>query len=459
MKKISLLLATMLVGMALLHAQGNDTLTSLRQSFPKSITAFKIMGNTKAVVVCDNASFLEFSNLSDIRDFGKAKDFAVTNGDTLWLNTDGIPVKTTLYIHIDSSAKATNIAFSGHSYGLVTGLVNGDVSISAKGHSRVVVSKGWGDTIRSGNISIQSTDSAFVNCISPLLADTISLSTRKASNIETNLVKCANLNCDENDIDNGVKFRKVYSMGDKKRGWQGGGLETVYSKGWECEGPSHWSSRCPDKEYPPKSSSRFVGDFNFLWGFNNWGSTPMSGLAKMDDAYELRTTPSSFQLELGFKYKVSHRITIGAALGYESDIYKFSNPYVTVNSKNNVKFLEIGDAPYSGDCKTRLVTRYITMPLFVRCRLGNSEWSVDMTVIPGLNYLSTHTGFKYQIDNDTEAKDFRNNTKNFINPYKLDLRLSFGWNFISFFIQPSLLPVFVNSDQKVYPIKIGIELI
>ena len=221
----------MLVGTALLHAQGNDTLTSLRQSFPKSITAFKIMGNTKAVVVCDNASFLEFSNLSDVRDFGKAKDFAVTNGDTLWLNTDGIPVKTTLYIHIDSSAKATNIAFSGHSYGLVTGLVNGDVSISAKGHSRVVVSKGWGDTIRSGNISIQTTDSAFVNCISPMLADTISLSTDKASNIETNLVKCAILNCDENDIDNGVKFRKVYSVGDKKNGIFGGDKETAFSKG------------------------------------------------------------------------------------------------------------------------------------------------------------------------------------------------------------------------------------
>lgn len=51
---------------------------------------------------------------------------------------------------------------------------------------------------------------------------------------------------------------------------------------------------------------------------------------------------------------------------------------------------------------------------------------------------------------------FRDNPKNFVNPYKLDIRFTFGWKLINIFIQPSLLPVFINTDQKVYPIKIGI---
>ena len=447
----------MLIGTALLHAQGNDTLTSLRQSFPKSITAFKIMGNTKAVIVCDNASFLEFSNLSDVRDFGKAKDFAVTNGDTLWLNTDGIPVKTTLYIHIDSSAKATNIAFSGHSYGLVTGLVNGDVSISAKGHSRVVVSKGWGDTIRSGNISIQTTDSAFVNCISPLLADTISLSTKKASNIETNLVKCAILKCNENDIDNGIKFRKVYSQGDKRYNDFGGKKEMLYSKGWEASVNSIWSGRLPgDSIYNNYFNRHFDLGLRFLWGFNNWGSSPYNGLAKMDGAYELRTTPSSFQIELTIDYSPTDWFKIFSGIGYESDIYYFDNPYVTLNKDNDVKFLEIGNQPYEGTCKSRLVTRYVTFPISTAFSIYEG-WFFTLSIIPGLNFQTSHTGFKYKIkDDDTRIKFREGTSHDFINPYKLDARLTIGWKQLKFFIQPSLLPVFINNDQKVYPIKIGI---
>ena len=455
MKKISLFLATMLMGTALLHAQGNDTLTSLRQSFPKSITGFKIMGNTKAVFVCDNASFLEFSNLSDVRDFGKAKDFAVTNGDTLWLNTDGIPVKTTLYIHIDSSAKATNIAFSGHSYGLVTGLVNGDVSISAKGHSRVVVSKGWGDTIRSGNISIQTTDSAFVNCISPLLADTISLSTRKASNIETNLVKCAILNCDENDIDNGVKFRKVYSVGDKKNGIFGGDKETAFSKGWEVSKNGHFSGTMPEND-----SSSWIDmalGVSFLYGFNNWGSNPINGLGKMEDAYELRTTPSSYQLELVLSFYPTKKISVGGGVGYESDVYHFRNPFVTFNDDNDVKFLEISNPPYEGICETRLVTRYVTFPIFFGYSINNN-FGLYLTLVPGLNHLSSYTGLKSTFKNGNNESGIADNPNDFINRYKLDVRFTFAWRHLRFFIQPSLLPVFVNSDKKVYPIKIGIAI-
>ena len=433
-----------------------DSATSLRQNFQKNITNFKISGNTKVVFVCDNANFLEFPEVSDVQEFGNAKNFVGAVGDTMWLNTDALPFRTTIYVHVDSTVKGMNATFGGNSYGLVTGLVRGTVGITAKDHSRVVISKMYGDTIKSKIVSIYATDSAFVNVISPLVADTISLETQKAANIETNLVKCITLYSTEGEIDNGVKYRKVYSMGDKKRGYYGGNLETVYSKGWETSGLSHWSNKCPDIESNTNKGRihkpRLDLVLDFAWGFNNWGSNPINGLAKMDDAYELRTTPSSFQLELGVKYKPAKRFHLLASIGYESDVYYFNNPYVTPNEG----ILEINDnTPMEGNCKTRFVTRYVNFPISFWYKF-NDEWHMSLGVIPGLNYLSSHTGFKYKIKNDDASMKFRDNPKDFVNPYKLDIRFTFGWKLINFFIQPSLLPVFINTDQKVYPIKIGI---
>ena len=455
MKKIILIFTAMFLSATAFSALRTDSATSLRQSFPKNITNFKISGNTKVVFVCDNANFLEFPEVSNVQEFGNAKNFVVAVGDTMWLNTDALPFRTTLYVHVDSTVKGMNATFGGKSYGLVTGLVHGTVGITAKDWSRVVISKIYGDTIKSKIVSIYATDSAFVNVISPLLADTISLETQKAANIETNLVKCITLYSTEGEIDNGVKYRKVYSMGDKKNGYYGGNLETVYSKGWETSGKSHWSNKCPGKggHNPLDLMSLNLG---FYWGFNNWGSNPINGLARMDGAYELRTTPSSFQLELKLTVYPSRKTSIGAGVGYESDIYYFNNPYVTLNTESDVKFLEINDnQPYEGTCKTRLVTRYITFPVTFTYMI-RPDWGAKISLIPGLNHLSSHTGMKYKIENDDNTMKFSDNPKDFVNRYKLDLRLAIRGKYFGFFIQPSLLPVFVNNDKKVYPIKIGI---
>ena len=181
MKKIILIFTAMFLSATAFSALRTDSATSLRQSFPKNITNFKISGNTKVVFVCDNANFLEFPEVSNVQEFGNAKNFVVAVGDTMWLNTDALPFRTTLYVHVDSTVKGMNATFGGKSYGLVTGLVHGTVGITAKDWSRVVISKIYGDTIKSKIVSIYATDSAFVNVISPLLADTISLEHRNES--------------------------------------------------------------------------------------------------------------------------------------------------------------------------------------------------------------------------------------------------------------------------------------
>jgi hypothetical protein len=150
------------------------------------------------------------------------------------------------------------------------------------------------------------------------------------------------------------------------------------------------------------------------------------------------------------------KLYFNAGLGYESDVYKFRNQYITVENDGNrhLAISELTDP--ESKCSTKLVTRYITFPIGLV--YSKSHFNASITLIPGVNYINSHTGLKYDIQNGDDNTYHKENPRNFINPYKLDVRFAFGYKYIHFFIQPSLLPVFINTEQKVYPIKIGIMI-
>lgn len=203
---------------------------------------------------------------------------------------------------------------------------------------------------------------------------------------------------------------------------------------------------------------------SLLWGFNNWGSNWFNGLNKMDGAYELRTSFSSWQFELSYAVIMTRHFYLDLGIGYESDIYKFNAPLVNID--NNGSFVDFPNSNYSSfisnnqlfdnthleDWSSRLVTRYFCLPIDIVFRFNN-YFKIGFAAIPALAFTSNHTGLKHEINTrNIEYQDVENISK-FINPYKLDVRFSMRFNHFGIFAQVATMSLF--KDKDVYPIKIG----
>ena len=195
--------------------------------------------------------------------------------------------------------------------------------------------------------------------------------------------------------------------------------------------------------------------FDFLWGFNNWGGSPFTGLMGMSDAgYSLRTSFSSYQLEGYYNLILTRHFNFGLGLGYESDIYKFSNDYVDYRAD---AFTAIDTLAAGGYYSTRFVTRYVQLPVHIGWRVKESShegFRIELAAIPALGWCGKHTGLKHEFHQDgTNLQDQRNLT-DAVNPFKLDVRLKLKFSGIGVFLQVATMPLFLDGT-KIYPIKLG----
>lgn len=203
----------------------------------------------------------------------------------------------------------------------------------------------------------------------------------------------------------------------------------------------------------------------FLWGFNNWGSNWYNGLNKMDGAYELRTSFSSWQLEFNYAIIVTRHFNLDIGIGYESDIYKFSTPLVDIdnngifqdrnitypNYSNYTTNNQVFDNTHLNDWSSRFVTRYFSLPIGIVFRFN--DFKIGFTAVPALSFISSHTGLKHEIDAKNIEYQDAENISNFITPYKLDLRFTLRYAHFGIFAQVATTSLFNNKD--VYPFKIG----
>ena len=197
---------------------------------------------------------------------------------------------------------------------------------------------------------------------------------------------------------------------------------------------------------------------DFLWGFNNWGGSPFTGLMGMSDAgYSLRTSFSSYQLEGYYNLILTRHFNFGLGLGYESDIYKFSNDYVDYRAD---AFTAIDTLAAGGYYSTRFVTRYVQLPVHIGWRVKESShegFRIELAAIPALGWCGKHTGLKHEFHQDgTNPQDQRNLT-DAVNPFKLDVRLKLKFGGIGVFLQVATMPLFLDGT-KIYPIKLGFFL-
>lgn len=210
-------------------------------------------------------------------------------------------------------------------------------------------------------------------------------------------------------------------------------------------------------------------NFDFHWAFTNWGDQWYNGLMKMDGPYNLRTSFSSYQLSENFAIVMTDHTKISLGIGYESDVYKFTDNYVSMDNtgafvaQNQAGVDAVSGVSGSnlGDWSSRFVTRYITMPIEFEYRDRGilKTFRLAVGVIPGLSFSSSHTGLKHELERrGRNYQDVQDGVSKFVNPYKLDVRLTFKRKAFGFFVQVPTLPVFVDTDTKVYPIKIGFML-
>ncbi len=211
-------------------------------------------------------------------------------------------------------------------------------------------------------------------------------------------------------------------------------------------------------------------NFDFHWGFNNWGDQWYNGLMKMEGAYNLRTSFSSYQLSENYAVVMTDHIKLSLGIGYESDVYKFTNNYVTMDATTGALAAQdqAGVDAVSGlagtnlgDWSSRFVTRYVTMPIEFEYRDKGvlKSFRLALGVIPGLSFSSSHTGLKHELERrGRNYQEVDEGVSKFVNPYKLDVRLTFKRKSFGMFLQVPTMPVFIDTDTKVYPIKIGFML-
>jgi hypothetical protein len=211
-------------------------------------------------------------------------------------------------------------------------------------------------------------------------------------------------------------------------------------------------------------------NFDFHWGFNNWGDQWYNGLMKMEGPYNLRTSFSSYQLSENYAIVMTPHTKLSIGIGYESDVYKFTDNYVSMDVTNGALMTQDQagvDAVCNvagsnlGNWSTRLVTRYVTMPIEFEYRDKGvlRNFRISLGVIPGLSFSSKNTGLKHELEQrGRNYQDSQSGVSRFINPYKLDVRLTFKRKGLGMFLQVPTLPVFVDTGAKVYPIKLGFML-
>lgn len=207
--------------------------------------------------------------------------------------------------------------------------------------------------------------------------------------------------------------------------------------------------------------------FSFLWGWNNWGSSPLNGLLSVPGGSELKTTFTSYQLNATFAFIARKHCEMSIGIGYESDKYNFRNAFVQI---------EDGDFVVSanpGNWINDVITRYVNIPVqftYFSEADHDDAFGIGLAIVPGFGIAAKTKGYFVPDPNqspDAHVSEQTLHINRYLNPVKCDVRVSFFFSGLSFFIQPSLLPVFNNGfidsgrdlwKRELIPFKMGFSI-
>lgn len=163
--------------------------------------------------------------------------------------------------------------------------------------------------------------------------------------------------------------------------------------------------------------------------------------------------------DLGFDVKINATswLAIHTGLGYESDIFRFSND---VNCSKTNEVYRINEDKTVNNPKCKLVARYVTMPLLLQFNVYK-DFSIFGGVIGGLNFRTSHTGFKrdYKDDSGKRIEESLGTKYNNFKPVKLDLQFGIAFEDYTIYMKQSLTNMFKdNREIALYPYSFGVSV-
>ena len=437
----------------------DDTLKVYRMNFTNKIDHLKFTGYCKVELVNDTVEYLECfdpSGNSTTMPKGITYGFRSNHGKFNHFSLETLPGVGRMRLHLVMNAATTIYTEDYAQVEVVCPAKLARMSVYAEDYSYVTLHALPGiDTIRARQMRLTAEDYSAVSVTTPCVADDFLF---KASDYaKVNVAYCFGTNLHSVEKDRAKVNVANFNVAN-----------TVFAD--EYEDVFDWEedtdeSPSTTKELMKQRDARadWYSDafrVDFLWGFLNWGDKPYNGLMRMDGGYALNTTFSSYQLEAVYYPFVNSTWHLGVGLGYASDVFKFVDEYVYMGVDPTGKTSFFSESVDQGDCNTRLVARYVTLPLMVRWEPSrSSDFFIGLAAIPGLNYNNFHTGLKHKMvyANGASYKD-RDNATNVMNPFHLDARLSIGMPNIYAYLQMATIPINTGMDKDVYPIKLGIAI-
>ena len=426
----------------------DDTLKVFRINFYQKVESVKLSGYCKVEIVNDSVEYLEYSNPNK-SGTPKGLEYGIGGKYGRQLRIETIPGVDRLRLHLVLDA-STDI--HTEDYAQVDVLCPSNIvklSVSAEDYSKVTINTERGvDTLRARRIKLAAEDYASVSMGVPCAMDDIALKAQDYAKV--NVIYCRGENLKSYEQDRGKVDVESFHV-----------TNTEFSaliEDEEVESPSVIRQLAEDR----KERAQWHSDdfrFDFLWGFLNWGDKPYNGLSRMDGSYALNTTFSSYQLEAVYYPFVNDTWHLGIGLGYASDVFKFVDPWVSLGTDPTGKTTFVSSIPVEGDATTRLVARYVTLPLMVRWEPSrSSEFFIGLAAIPGLNFNNFHTGLKHRVVYLEGTDKRREPASRVMNPFRLDARLSIGKPNLYAYLQLPTVPMNMGMDKDVYPIKLGIAI-
>ena len=428
--KTTTILTTALLALATATAQAQQPGTT--KTMDSDIGCVCVKNRASVSIVYGNEMFVRNEVMqTESLDDKAYNDYFAVRGDTLFIG-EKADMRQTFYITVQlDSTKPSDIVFRDKSEGVVYPIGKSSIIITAIDDSKVDIGTADEKLAKVKMLKVWTFDNAVVKLKPQEVAgDTVCLFSRNESSIYAGDISGHNLYFTPN-THLGVSFKENKTINTL--------LKNVTA--------------------------------DFSWAFNNWSGAAFNPFKEAPKGYELNTTFTSYQLSLGYHFNIfRHKLFLDLGLGYESDVYKFQD---LKTSTNNVGTMVLSGGPtldaigsgYSSilngyryyNYSLSLVTRSITLPITLKYR--KRGFTASLSVIPGINYSSRNTGYKYKMIYYDSKPTYKNIVSGEINTFKCDVRLSVGlWNFVKVFFQASTVPLLDDSENRLYPFKFGFTL-
>ena len=193
----------------------------------------------------------------------------------------------------------------------------------------------------------------------------------------------------------------------------------------------------------------FNSELAIGYGYLNWSAENLFTLPTQASNYHLNWS-SRWDILINMTFFPEHLFSITTGIGYQSNIFNFSNGFDNYNFTTNPTTNN-----YSIE-ENKLVARYITVPLLLRVNF-NEDFRVYFGAMGGINYSCDHTGFKRSwIENGEITEQYSGASFKNFNTFKADAMFGFGYKDFSFYVSHSLTNIFsTNFPEYKAPFSFG----